>query len=149
MSLSSSHREVMTIGRVGGGWLQLGCLYSYRGDLFGLPLEFWMEDQKTVGKYLVETWLFSWQRCFTQDEPSYSWGSRFWEREREKKGEGERERDFDSRNSPRQDLSPKKVSVVQMNIPLQWRNTFLSQIISPFGGILEIWPLHSLLSTGR
>lgn len=54
-----------------------------------LLVVFWMWDQKTERKYLVNTLLITWLRCFTQDRPSCSWESMFWERVKE--GEGERE----------------------------------------------------------
>ena len=56
MRWSMGHREVLKMGRVGGGWPELECLYSYRGALTGTLLVFWMGDWMMEGKCLVKTW---------------------------------------------------------------------------------------------
>jgi len=53
---SAGHHEMLKMGRVGGGWPELECLYSYRGALTGTLLVFWMGDWMMEGKCLVKTW---------------------------------------------------------------------------------------------
>ena len=63
-------------------------------------------------------------------------------RESESESESERERkDFNSSKSPGQDLSTEQVSVVQVDIRLQGRNSSLVHESSILIGMtLEMWP---------
>ena len=60
----------------------------------------------------------------------------------ERKRQRERDKgDFDSRNSPWQDSSDKELSVVQMDIQIQERNSTLVQHISLIiCETIEMWP---------
>ena len=100
--------------------------------------------------YLVKAWQLTWLRCFTQDNPNYTWGRRIWDRVKEGEGEREGERgrerqrqrqrqrqreteiDFDSRYSPGQDLSAEQVSVFQVDIRIQWWNAHCPRFVSTY-----------------
>ena len=51
MMLSVGHCEGVIMGRLGGRWTQLGCLYTYSGVISGQQFVFWMGDQETEGKF--------------------------------------------------------------------------------------------------
>ena len=58
--------------------------------------------------------------------------------------------DFDSSKSSGQDLSTDEVSVVQVDIQIQGRNsTFVQRTSFIIGKTIEMRPSNSLLSTGR
>ena len=50
------HHEEMTIVSIGGGWLQLEYLYSYRVNNSGPPILIWLLDKNQEEKYFVKTW---------------------------------------------------------------------------------------------